>query len=473
VEQTAPGQQVNDWERLDYTDPAAAAWSCARKIAGIYALVACLWILTSDAAAHAIAGGILTEQSLQTIKGIAYVLVTSALLWWLVYLHMKKICESQTRLSLILERMPIACIIEDKEFRISTWNSTAEKIYGFSKSDAIGRTTHETIVPPSSKFQVEELHKRLLEGRMKETEEMFVLENRTRDGRMILCEWKVTLLLGRKGEFIGLLGMVTDVTERERVKEELSQHREHLEELVKKRTAELEKSNRELQQLEKFRDNLINMIVHDMRSPLQVILGNLELIKLTPRDLDTGIQNSLHAAETGANKLLHSISELLDIRKLESGQMPLKRAFSDIGTLTSQAIQDLKPLSAGHTMLWTSPVKPAVVNCDPQIVQRVIENMIGNALKYTPEGGTIRVSITEKGNRLIWMVSDTGPGVPVEFQSKVFDLFTHIPVSPIHRQASTGLGLAFCKLAIEAHQGRVSLESEPGKGSAFRFELPL
>jgi len=467
------GQQAYDWEKQDRSDPAAIAWNSARKIAIIYALVAILWILTSDAVVHALADGFLSEQALQSFKGIAYVLVTSTLLWWLVYRHMKIVCESQARLALLLERMPLACVVEDNKFRVSAWNSAAEKIFGFSKSDVIGRTPEETFIPPSAKLQIDELRRQLLENETNARDEMPLIECRTRDGRSILCEWRNTLLLGRRGEYDGILGMAKDVTEHERIRNELSLHREHLEELVKIRTTDLETANRELQQLEKFRDNLIHMIVHDMRSPLQVILGNIDLIKLNSGNLDTRVLSLIKAVETSANKLLNSISELLDIRKLESGQMSLKRASVDLGMLTSQAMNDLKSLSTNHTILWNPPKKPTVVNCDAEIIQRVIVNMVGNALKYTPDGGIVSISITEKDNLAIWAVTDNGPGIPRDFHAKVFDLFAQIPVSPIRKHISTGLGLAFCKLAVEAHQGRVSLESEPGKGSTFQFELPL
>lgn len=453
----------------DGRSAAAGAW----RITTIYATFAVLWILTSDEVAHAIAGSFLSEHAIQTMKGIAFVLVTSTLLWWLAYRHLAAISESRARLALIQETMPVACIVFDRNLVFRGWNRGAETIFGFPKAEIIGKTLDDLGLSPYPAAYAEELRKLVQTRQLSSAAEFCIHENTTCDGRRILCEWRHTLLIHESGEFIGILTMAQDVTEREMSKAELSQHREHLEELVRQRTIELETANRELRQLEDLRDNLMHMIVHDMRSPLQVIIGNLELIKMSPKPLDSETLEYVRAAETGTNRLLHSIGDLLDVRKLETDQMPLARTAIDLAVLTGEVLDDLKAVSISHTILFEPSEVPVVTNGDSTILRRVIANMVENALKYAPAGTEIRISISRGNQTAVWSITDNGPGIPAEYQSRVFDLFNHVPAVKNQKAVSSGVGLAFCKLAVEAHEGRIALESEPGKGSTFRFSLPL
>ena len=447
----------------------AGAW----RITAIYAIVATLWILTSDNVAHTIAGSFLSEHALQTAKGIAFVLVTSALLWWLTYRHLADISESRASLSLIQETMPTACIVFDENLRIQSWNHGAERIFGYSKPEVEGKNLVDFRQSPDVIAYADELRRLFRTRQLSPADELGIRENQTRDGRRILCEWRHALLIDDAEKLIGILAIAQDVTERERNKAELAQHREHLEELVRQRTAELETANRELSQLEQLRDNLMHMIVHDMRSPLQVIIGNLELIKMNPQPLDADTLGYIRAVETGASRLLDSIANLLDVRKLQTNQMPLARTAVDLANLTTQVLTELKAVSISHTIDFQPPGTPVITSADAAILRRVVANLIENALKYSPAGTTIRISLAGSNPTAVWSVSDNGPGIPAEYQSRVFDLFNHIPAMKNQKAVSSGVGLAFCKLAVEAHAGTITLESEPGKGSTFCIRLPL
>ncbi len=447
----------------------AGAW----RITAVYATVALLWILTSDEIAHTVTGSFLSERAIQSLKGIGFVLVTSALLWWLAYRHLADISESRAHLALVQETMPIACIVLDRDLVFKDWNHGAERIFGYGKSEILGKTPDGLGLSPYPDGYIKDLRELIRSQQLSSSAEFCIHENTVRDGRRILCEWRHTLLIDDADEFIGILAMAQDVTERERNKAELAQHREHLEDLVRQRTSEVEAAIRELRQLEDLRDNLMHMIVHDMRSPLQVIIGNLELIKMGPKPLDSETFKYLCAVETGANRLLQSISDLLDVRKLETNQMPLTRTAVDLGMLTTQVIDELKAVSISHTIVFEPSTPPVVTSGDSALLRRVIANLIENALKYTPTNTAIRISLAGANQTAVWAISDNGPGIPVEYQSRVFDLFNHVPAVKNQKAVSSGVGLAFCKLAIEAHAGTIVLESEPGKGSTFRIHLPL
>ena len=134
------------------------------------------------------------------------------------------------------------------------------------------------------------------------------------------------------------------------------------------------------------------------------------------------------------------------------------------------AVHSLSSLLNATRRLEMPVSEPIPVVCDANIVSRVIGNLLSNAFKFTPEGGEVRVRIARTGDAVRFSVSDTGPGIPVEFHRKIFDKFGQVTGGK--ERNGVGLGLTFCKLAVEAHGGCIGLESEPGKGSTFWFILP-
>ena len=243
---------------------------------------------------------------------------------------------------------------------------------------------------------------------------------------------------------------------------------------------ELEGRNRQLQanydqlrELEELQDNLTLMIVHDMREPLMGITGYLKILEMdAAKKLNRDELAMLGNVRSSGVVLVGMVNSLLDVSRLEHGQMPLTLTESDIDVLIQNALDSLGSLTKQVALLHTKQVPPVMVNCDAELITRVIANLVGNAIKFAPEGSAVAVAVEENGAEAKLRVADTGRGIPREYHAKIFEKFGQVEARQQRKMYSTGLGLTFCKLAVEAHQGNIGVESEVGTGSTFWFTLP-
>lgn len=231
----------------------------------------------------------------------------------------------------------------------------------------------------------------------------------------------------------------------------------------------------EEQQLAEFRDDLTNMLVHDLRSPLTVIMGTLALMERVDSETFPQLRDM---AQHNSERILKMVNELLDISKLESGQLTLHRAPLNIVTLLNEVRQHFEPLATEAHITLEIEVTPDLpsLSADGEILRRALSNLVDNAIKFTPDEGHIRLwARCDKpgfSSAILAGVSDSGPGIPLEAQGRIFEKFKQAGSTP-GRRRGTGLGLAFCKLAAEAHGGRIWVESTPGQGATFTIALPL
>ena len=236
---------------------------------------------------------------------------------------------------------------------------------------------------------------------------------------------------------------------------------------------EVEAQYRQLEKLELLRDSLVHMIVHDLRSPLAGIRAYLDLVKMDGAGkLDLELTQSIDAARKVAVEMTDMVSDLLDVSRLEVGKMPLELAPADMGGLVVEAVA-----AAGASPRVRIRVEPPAdklrVVCDAGVIRRVLTNLVVNAVKFTPSSGQIAVSVRGNGSEVKVEVVDTGPGIPPEYHQKVFEKYGQVEAARHGAKHSTGLGLTFCKLAVEAHGGQVGLESAVGTGSTFWIVLPV
>ncbi len=239
---------------------------------------------------------------------------------------------------------------------------------------------------------------------------------------------------------------------------------------------ELAGTHSELKRAEALRDDLAAMLVHDLRTPLTTLLGPLEMLETQSLGTLNETQREIVAMSSrSGHRLLHLINDLLDTSKMEDGSMTLRTRENDITKIAGEALEQV--------VLIYNEDRPRIafeysndlplVQVDADLMRRVLINLLNNALKFTPSNGSIVLGAKSEGSEIVVWVKDSGEGVPLEDQQRIFEKFGQVESRKAGRKMSTGLGLTFCKLAVEAHGGAIWLESEVGIGSTFFFSIPF
>jgi signal transduction histidine kinase len=221
-----------------------------------------------------------------------------------------------------------------------------------------------------------------------------------------------------------------------------------------------------------MRESLLHMIVHDLRTPLAGLDGFLQLLRMSTGDkLEERPAHYLKQALHATNKLAYQIDLLLDIHRLEQGKMPVNLAPHDVTQIVHSAVEPLRPIFGNRRFHLDLPRQPLLAASDSSLLSRVLVNIVGNAVAFTsPTEGEILVRVVTTENQVRIEVADNGPGIDPSAQEAIFEKF--FQVGEQVRSRSSGLGLAFCKLAMDAQHGRIGVTSQPGAGSRFWFEVP-
>jgi two-component system, NtrC family, sensor histidine kinase KinB len=228
--------------------------------------------------------------------------------------------------------------------------------------------------------------------------------------------------------------------------------------------------------LERLRDDMIQMLVHDLRTPLTSLIMGLDMLGYAETVEDAELRaHVLSTSRASAGRLLAQINLILDVRKFEAGRIELDRTPTNIAWLCEQAVRPLLPIAAqSHQQVcFALPSDLPAADIDRGMIERVLENLVGNALKFTPQAGTIEVGarLASAGRAIELWVRDNGIGVPPELRDTIFEKYGQAPGDA--RRKGTGLGLTFCKLTVEAHGGRIGVDPVPTGGSRFWLQLPL
>jgi PAS domain S-box-containing protein len=229
----------------------------------------------------------------------------------------------------------------------------------------------------------------------------------------------------------------------------------------------------ERKELDALRDDMISMIYHDLRSPLGNIVSSLEMM-FTMIPEDDSLKTMLNIARNSTARIQRLVNSLLDINRLEAGQKIVDQNAVDPLALIRESIQDVEPVAAGRHQKIENRANLILpyIWVDVDMTHRVFINLLENAIKFTPVGGQIEIgATTADGETVKFWVRDNGPGIPPTDQERIFDKFTRVKSQ--YRTSGLGVGLAFCRLAVLGHGGKIWLESDPGKGSTFWLTLPV
>ena len=233
--------------------------------------------------------------------------------------------------------------------------------------------------------------------------------------------------------------------------------------------AQLQRNFKRLEELEKLRDDMRNMIVHDLRTPLTSVIAGIEMVGQVGA-LTAAQQDMRAIALSGGKTLLGMINDLLDIEKMEAGKAHLHYDQVSVPALVAGAVEQLVPLASEARTIIVVDIASDVplFAADEKKLSRTLVNLIANSIKFTGEG-TVTITADAADEHVRFAIRDSGPGIPAEAFERIFEKFGQLGSRD---KVGTGLGLAFCKLAVEAHGGHISVESTPGAGSLFTFTVP-
>jgi signal transduction histidine kinase len=227
---------------------------------------------------------------------------------------------------------------------------------------------------------------------------------------------------------------------------------------IEEQAVKLSETNAKLIELDKFKEGMTGMIVHDLKNPLNAILG---------------LSNE-PATQQAGKQMLNMVLNILDVQKFENAAIKLNIGPYNTLKICNKALQQVKHLYERKSINLTVHIpEKLMIKADTEIMERIFINLFTNAIKYTPNNGNIKIEAEKLGVFAKISVSDNGLGIPREYQNIVFDKFSQVEARDSGGVRSTGLGLTFCKLAVEAHGGNISLESEPEHGASFIFLVPL
>ncbi len=232
----------------------------------------------------------------------------------------------------------------------------------------------------------------------------------------------------------------------------------------------------ERKNLEAMREDLLSMIYHDLRSPLSNVVSSLDILaSMVPMEEFPSIKPVLDIALRSTERVQRLTKSLLDTRRLEMGQSIGEQKPVTPASLMNEALQAVAPVVEGKNQEIVSELLDTLppVNVDEEMIRRVLINILENAVKYTPQNEIITVGARRDGDFVAFWVQDRGRGIPTEDQDFIFEKFTRSRTGASGGTKGLGLGLAFCRLAVQGHGGRIKVESKPGAGSRFTFTVPV
>lgn len=402
----------------------------------------------------------LTEVALLTLVLIA---VLVGLLW--VLLRLDRQNQNRARENLMtLARMEAvvstaldAVIVVDAMGTVLEFNASAESISGYSRSEAVGANLSELIVPEHmiaahatgmARYRATARTNVVGKGRLR-------MEAKRRDGSLFPVELSISRAWSDQGEIF--VSYLRDVTQQVAAEQEL----------LRARDTALAAA--------KAKSDLLAVMSHEMRTPLNGMIGTVELLGDT--DLAPRQRELLTVMEASGRLLLHHVNDVLDISRLDSGKMPLHLEPVSLGKLIDEVFDNQRAaaMANGNSLTATLPPAPqARVLADPNQLRQVLLNLVGNAIKFTKDGKiAVEILPSDADGMMEFRISDTGIGISAEDVARIFEDFVTLDATYARSSGGTGLGLGITRRIVQGMGGSIAVESEPGKGSLFRVRVPL
>lgn len=358
--------------------------------------------------------------------------------------------------------------ILDKDGNITYANNAFCKITGYSIKELLGKSPREFFKSDYPQSFYEEIWNKLKKGEKWYGD----IKNRTKDGHVFWNSSTIVPFMDKDGNAIKFIAVRKDITQRVIAEEKLKKALEQIEGQKK----QLEIQYKELQGIDKLKEQFASMVTHELKTPLVPIQGYCSMLK-DPDVFGKLTEDQLEAIDEiseNAKRLERLISDVLDAQKLDMNRMTFNKSDFDVIELISKVRNDLQFMAKDKKIQITqnTPSKSIKLFGDKNRIRQVIENLVRNAVDFVPQGtGTIEIRVQKKDGTLEFSVKDNGIGIPKDKQKSLFKQFFQVDTSLARQHGGSGLGLAICKGIVEGHGGEMSVESEEGKGSTFYFRF--
>jgi PAS domain S-box-containing protein len=377
--------------------------------------------------------------------------------------------EEQSRLERrfrqLLEAAPDAIVEVAADGQIVLVNRIAEEMFGYVRDELLGQSV-DLLVPDAIRHRhYRHRDKYLEQPRTRPMGTGLELYARRRDGTLFPVEISLSPIQTEGGMHV--TAVIRDVTERKRAETEVRR-------LQQQYTGDLEARNREIERANRLKSEFLASMSHELRTPLHTILGFAELLQ----EGHDGALNEKQKRFVGhihrdSEHLLELINDVLDLSKIEAGQLVLKRETYPLARSVGEALDAIRPGAASKGIqIEERGERDSLVDADPLRVKEMLYNLLSNAVKFTPEGGKVWIETGEEAGFVRVTIGDTGIGIPAEEQENIFDKFYQVGNTTRGVREGTGLGLSITKELVQMHGGWMEVVSKPGEGSQFTFTLP-
>ncbi len=411
----------------------------------VYAVIAALWIMLSDVLLAGVVRGVGDFAHVQMVKGLLFVGATSALLYALIRRDTSALRVSEARHRVSLESMADALFLVDSRGKIVEANRASLKLLGLEAGHA----------PRDVRRLIELLDIRHPDGHPVTWNE--VPSRRALEGETV--REQEYQLRCPNGELLHISVTASPVDLDGGGRPELA--------------VVVMRDLTELKRLERMRDEFLSTAAHELKTPITSIKGYAQLLaRWAPGGHEPREGKAFEVLNRQSDRLNELVEELLEVSRLQLGRLALRRQRFDLCELVDEVLERMRGVSAQHRLVFEHD-GPAVVDADWNRLEQVLANLLDNAIKFSPGGGTILVSLTTRGSTVVVSVRDEGMGIPRERQGQLFERFYRAHAGLASDRGGMGIGLHLSEQLMQRHGGRLWFESEEGKGSIFSFSLTL
>jgi len=350
------------------------------------------------------------------------------------------------QLASIVESSDDAIVRKSLDGIIQSWNAGAERLFGYTADEAIGRHI-SLVIPPHRVAEEDDIIASLKAG---QRVDHFETERRHRSGRQIWVSLTISPIRDDDGRVVAASKIARDVTRQRQLTEELAA-------------------------ADRQKNEFLATLAHELRNPLAPLGNMLEVMKRSEDDVRARTV-ALTTMERQLQQLVRLVDDLLDLNRITHNRLELRKDQVDLAALVEQAVDASRPLAdaSGLALTLVQPASPILLSADAVRLGQVFGNLLNNACKYTDRGGTIRVVVERAGDDAVITVADTGAGIPADHLEGIFGMFAQVETARERSQGGLGIGLTLVRRIAEMHGGSVSASSAgPGQGSTFVVRLPI